>query len=214
MRNMKRYVLTGAPGAGKTSVLGALRERGFAVVAEAATDVISRQQARGVAEPWLQDDFIDLIVALQRDRLGPASADVRGAARAQATEAHPPELHPAQLHLAELHDRSVLCTLALARFQERPETPLLAAEVARVVAAGLYERAVFFVRPLGFIVPTAARRISYRESLAFERLHEAAYLEHCFQLIEVGAAAVAERAALIADEIAARGLIRTTQAPG
>jgi predicted ATPase len=182
---MKRYVLTGAPGAGKTAVLGALRERGFPVVAEAATDVISQQQARGVAEPWQQDDFIDRIVALQRDRLGSAAAGPPGT--------------------AELHDRSVLCTLALARFLRHPETPLLAAEVARVVAAGAYERAAFFIRPLGFIVPTAARRISYRESLDFERLHEAAYLEHGFQLIEVSAAAVADRAALIADEIAARG---------
>jgi predicted ATPase len=193
MRNMKRYVLTGAPGAGKTSVLGALRERGFPVVAEAATDVISRQQARGVAEPWQQDDFIDLIVALQRDRLGPAPSG--GAPRAAGV----------QTAGTELHDRSVLCTLALARYQERPETPLLAAEVARVVAAGVFEAAVFFIRPLGFIVPTAARRISYQDSLDFERLHVAAYLEHGFQIIEVGAASVAERAALIAAEIAARG---------
>jgi predicted ATPase len=192
MRNMKRYVLTGAPGAGKTSVLGALRERGFPVVAEAATDVISRQQARGVAEPWQQDDFIDLIVALQRDRLGAAPSGALGAAGVQ----------PAA---TELHDRSALCTLALARYQERPETPLLAAEVARVVAAGVFEAAVFFIRPLGFIVPTAARRISYQDSLDFERLHEAAYLEHGFQMIEVGAASVADRAALIAAEIAARG---------
>ena len=197
---MKRYVLTGAPGAGKTSVLGALRERGFPVVAEAATDVISEQQGRGVAEPWLQGDFVDRIVALQRDRLRPAPAGARGAAGAQAAEIHPAE----RPGTAELHDRSVLCTLALARFLERPETPLLAAEVARVVAAGVYERAVFFIRPLGFIVPTAARRISYRESLDFERLHEAAYLDHGFELIEVGAASVAERAAFIADQIAAR----------
>jgi predicted ATPase len=182
---MKRYVLTGAPGAGKTSVLDALRKQGFSVVAEAATDVISQQQADGVAEPWQQDDFIDRVVALQRDRLGPAP----GAAGWQP---------------AELHDRSVLCTLALARFLRYPETPQLAAEVARVVAAGVYERAAFLVRPLGFIEPTAARRISYRESRDFERLHEAAYLEHGFQLIEVGAASVAERAALIAAEIAAR----------
>jgi len=39
----RRYVLTGAPGSGKTALLGALRERGHAVVEEAATDVIARQ---------------------------------------------------------------------------------------------------------------------------------------------------------------------------
>jgi predicted ATPase len=183
---MKRYVLTGAPGAGKTSVLGVLQARGFAVVAEAATDVISERQGHGIAEPWQQDDFIDRIVALQRDRLGPAAA---GAAGARA---------------AEVHDRSVICTLALARFLGRPVTRLLAAEVARVVSAGAYERAVFLVRPIGFIVPTAARRISYPDSLNFERLHEAAYREHGFEIIEVAAAPVAGRAAVIADEITAR----------
>jgi predicted ATPase len=180
---LKRYVLTGAPGAGKTSVLDVLAERGFPVVAEAATDVIGQQQASGVAEPWLRDDFADRIVALQRDRLERATAGG-------------PD--------AEVHDRSVLCTLALARFLGRPVTPALASEVARVVAAAVYERPVFLLRPLGFIVPTAARQISYRDSLDFERLHEAAYREHGFELIEVAAAPVAERAALIAGEIAAR----------
>jgi predicted ATPase len=190
---MKRYVLTGAPGAGKTSVLGALQAGRFAVVAEAATDVISERQGRGIAEPWEQDDFIDRIVALQRDRLGPAAAGAPGAAAA-----------PGAGVAAEVHDRSVICTLALARFLGRPVTRLLAAEVARVTSAGIYERAVFLVRPIGFIVPTAARRISYPESLDFGRRHEAAYREHGFEIVEVPAASVAERAAVIADEIAAR----------
>jgi predicted ATPase len=53
-------------------------------------------------------------------------------------------------------------------------------------------------------VPTAARRISYADALAFERQHEAAYREHGFELVAVPAAPVAERAALIAGEIAAR----------
>lgn len=46
---MRRYVLTGAPGAGKTALVDVLSERGYPVVAEAATDVILQRQARGVA---------------------------------------------------------------------------------------------------------------------------------------------------------------------
>ena len=65
---MKRYILTGAPGAGKTTILHGLRERGWAVVEEAATDVIAREQAVGVSEPWRRGDFIDKIVAVQRER--------------------------------------------------------------------------------------------------------------------------------------------------
>ena len=46
------YVLTGAPGAGKTVLLEELLRRGFAVVPEAATRVIGRLDRVGVAEPW------------------------------------------------------------------------------------------------------------------------------------------------------------------
>lgn len=45
----RRYVLTGAPGAGKTMLLRALAERGHAVVEEAATDVIAALLADEVA---------------------------------------------------------------------------------------------------------------------------------------------------------------------
>jgi predicted ATPase len=64
----RRYVLTGAPGSGRTALVEALRQRGHRVVEEAATEVIARQQDRGIDEPWLCEDFIDLIVRLQRQR--------------------------------------------------------------------------------------------------------------------------------------------------
>lgn len=176
---MKRYVLTGAPGAGKTSVLRALEELGFPVVEEAATDVIGTEQRRGIEEPWQDDGFIDKIVELQCQRTTGAGAGV------------------------QVHDRSVLCTLALARFLGRPVTPLLAAEVDRVGRERVHEREVFLIRPIGFVERTAARRISYESSLAFERLHEAVYREHGYEIVDVAAGAVAERAAMIVGHIAA-----------
>ncbi len=58
----------------------------------------------------------------------------------------------------------------------------------------MYERDVFLVRPLGFVTATAARRISYEDSLTFEALHQQVYREHGYRLIDVPAAAVDERA--------------------
>jgi predicted ATPase len=44
---------------------------------------------------------------------------------------------------------------------------------------------VFFVRPTGFCEPTPARRISYRDSLAFGREHEDEYVRLGFELVDI-----------------------------
>lgn len=45
--------------------------------------------------------------------------------------------------------------------------------------------------------PTAARQISFEDSLAFERLHEQGYRDLGFQLVEVPAGPLADRVAKI-----------------
>jgi predicted ATPase len=65
---MRRFVITGAPGAGKTAILRQLELDGFRVVEEAATDVIAAAQARGTAEPWTDPSFVDHVANLQRER--------------------------------------------------------------------------------------------------------------------------------------------------
>jgi len=62
---MMRYILTGAPSAGKTAVLRRLKLEGFGVVEEAATDVIRLRQAEGTAEPWKEPGFVEDIARLQ-----------------------------------------------------------------------------------------------------------------------------------------------------
>jgi predicted ATPase len=181
--SMTRHVLTGAPGAGKTSVLRILQEQGLAVVEEAATDVISREQRQGVAEPWRHAGFIDKITELQRQRQQEAVA--RGVR-------------------VQVHDRSPLCTVALARYLGHPVTPLLAGEVARMIREHVYEQPVFLLCPLGFITATAARRISYADSVEFGALHERVYQEHGYGIVHVAAGTAASRAAAIADLIAWR----------
>ncbi len=160
----KRYILTGAPGSGKTSVALGLRRRGHAVVDEAVTDLIGASQAAGVDEPWLRGGFLDDVVILQRTR---------------QLAAVPEELS------VQVFDRSPLCTLALAYQLDLPVTPLLAAEVTRMIRDRVYEPTVFLVRPLGFIEATAVRRISYPEALEFQGVHETVYREHGFRLVDV-----------------------------
>jgi predicted ATPase len=168
---MPRFILTGAPGSGKTAILRQLEVDGHPVVEEAATDVIALRHARGVPEPWRDTDFLDDILALQRQRQDNAR------------------------HGLTFFDRSPVCTLALSRYLALPPPRDLVDEVERVVARRFYERTAFFVRNQGFVQRTAARRISFEDALVFERVHEATYRELGFELEEVPAAPLADRVA-------------------
>jgi predicted ATPase len=142
--------------------------------------VIAAAQHRGSAEPWREASFIDAVADLQKQRQLRAS------------------LHPEDI---QFHDRSVVCTAALAVYLGYSISPFLAEELDRINDEAIFETRVFFVRNLGFITPTAARRISFEESLRFERIHEETYQRYGFELIEVEAASVVERVSFIKDAI-------------
>lgn len=169
----RRLIFTGAPGAGKTVLLRQLEVDGFAVVEEAATDVIALEQAKGVAEPWTDPGFTDRIVALQRQRRLAASGEI------------------------QFHDRSAFCTEALAAFLGHPGSDLLRREIDELKRTGFYARRVFFVRMMGFIEATAARRIGLEEARRFEEIHERTYRAHGFELVPVEPGSALDRVAAI-----------------
>jgi predicted ATPase len=177
---MKRFIITGAPGAGKTAIIRQLELEGFGVVEEGATDVIAAEQARGTVEPWTDPAFIDAVARLQKQRETRSSYLPDG---------------------VQFHDRSVVCTAALARYLGHAFSPFLIQELERVRKQCVYERQVFFIRNLGFITPTQVRRISFEKSLRFEKVHEDTYRDLDFQLVYVAAGEVMERVRSIRDTI-------------
>jgi predicted ATPase len=63
---MKKYVLTGGPSSGKTSLILTLeQEHGKKVIRESAEDTIRLYEAKCVEEPWKHPHFIDQILELQ-----------------------------------------------------------------------------------------------------------------------------------------------------
>ena len=169
---MKRFILTGAPGAGKTSLIEVLAAMGHSVVPEAATDVIASESRRGNPEPWRSPEFIDNIIALQRQRqLDGARAD-----------------SPAQFH-----DRAPVCTYALATFLGFPPSEALLREIDRIEREGVFHKRAFFIENLGFIEATEARRISFEDALAFESLHRETYQAFGYECVSIAPAPVSDR---------------------
>jgi predicted ATPase len=170
---MKRYVVTGAPGAGKTAVIRQLELDGFRVVEEAATDIIALWQAKGIAEPWTRPEFIDAIVSLQqtRQRTAACAADA-----------------------VQFHDRSVVCTAALADYLGFRRSPNLLQELRRIKEENVFQNTVLFLKNLGFVTPTDARRITFEETVRFEQIHEQTYRDLGFQITLIDPGSVSERA--------------------
>ena len=169
---MKRFILTGTPGSGKTSILHELKSLGFGVVEEAATDVIAYERRRGNLEHHLRPDFIDAIVCLQKHRQLEAPVDRDG---------------------TQWYDRSPVCTLALSRYLGYPPSASLLEELERIERERIYQRQVFFIENLGFVQPSEARKITFEESLLFETIHEETYLSLGYDLIKIAPDTLSER---------------------
>ena len=148
---------------------------------EAATDVIALQQAQGIAEPWAHDSFIDAVTDLQRARQMRASFE-------QAE--------------TQFHDRSAICTAALAVYLGHSVSDALSRELERIKSEAIFRKRVFFIRNLGFITHTEARRISFEETLRFERMHEETYQNFGFEIVLIEPGSLLDRVTTIKAAIA------------
>jgi predicted ATPase len=125
-----------------------------------------------VSEHWRHPSFIDAIANLQRDRQIRASRQ-------------PDEV--------QFHDRCAVCTAALAIYLGYAFSTLLTSELERIKKEAIYQNRVFFIRNLGFVTPTEARRISFEETVRFESIHEETYRDFGFELVPVERGSVTER---------------------
>ena len=82
-------------------------------------------------------------------------------------------------------DRSPICTWALCEYAGRAAPDSSPRRCGGSSARGPIERRVFFVRNLGFVTPTEARRITFEDSLRFEAIHAEVYRRLGYELVDV-----------------------------
>lgn len=169
----KKYVLTGGPGTGKSSILLALEQRGEYIVREAAEDYIRLRQAQGQPEPWTETDFQNRILELQIQR---EARIEKGIERA-------------------FIDRGLADGLAYAQAgTETYERIKQAAEKAG------YEK-IFLVEDLGKTEKTEIRREDHEEAVRLGKKLEKIYQEKGYEVSKIPAGTVEERAEKVLAEI-------------
>jgi predicted ATPase len=157
-----------------------LEAAGFPTAGEAATDVIAVWQQQGIDEPWTYPSFVDAIVETQRDR----------------------QINLGNSAGIQFYDRSPICTLALAEWLGHPVSDTLRCEIERIRRERVYRPEVFFVRSLGFVTPTEARRISLADAIRFGELHEEIYLANGYELVYIDSATAIQRVEAIKRSVA------------
>ena len=171
-----RYICTGPPGGGKTSVLNELRAD-FVVVSEPARRVLSIERETGGTGTGDQNParFVSLMLNM-------SLSDLENVSSAESSV---------------LFDRSVPDLLAFAAFYNLPTEPIL-----RAMSAVQFHPNVFWFPAWEEIYETDEERtMSFYEARAFGDLIREAYLEAGYNLIEMPLTGIRERADFIQDAI-------------
>lgn len=149
---MKKYVLTGGPGTGKSSIILALEQRGEYVIREAAEDYIRLRQAQGQPEPWNESDFQDKILKLQKQREAKIPAGTKRA----------------------FIDRGLADGLAYYQIEGRKPSKQMIKAIRKIKQEKPYEK-VFLIKNLETYEKTDVRREDKEEALKLEKLQEQNY---------------------------------------
>jgi len=172
---MKKYILTGGPGSGKSSIILELERLGMATIREAAEDVIKLQQAHGNPEPWTDQDFQTQIYKLQVQR----------------------ERNILERNYPIFLDRGTIDGLAYAEF--RNEDPPIG--LRQDLINRNYNNKVFLIENLGNCQNTEVRKENLEEALILENLLEKTYKELGHKIIRIPPATLQERTNLILERI-------------
>ena len=167
----RKYILTGAPGSGKSSILLDLESRGEHIIREAAEDVIKLYQARGIEKPWEMPNFQKRITDLQIQRESRIPNDIRRV----------------------FIDRGIPDGLAYTRKESD-----IYKEIMKNIRP--YE-GVFLINMIGNPEKTKVRIEDYEEALEIERKINEVYLFLGYEIPKIPADSIEERTNIILDII-------------
>ena len=180
------FILTGAPGSGKTAILGRLGNE-FRCVDEPAREILAEQRATGGSGTWDQDASLFVHLLLQRS--------IEKHAMARRSEG------------TVIFDRGTPdCIVYAVRAGADPTPSLEAVDVYR------YQPHVLFLEPWSDIYETDEERImSFEDTVSFSQALRDVYERSGYTLVDVPRDPIADRAAFVRMSVARFGAIGTRE---
>ena len=172
----KRFILTGGPGTGKTTLINYFHQLGYGIAREAATDLICEELTKQALTPWSARNFNERVALLQEKRQQ--------------------ELLEMEEEVA-FFDRSPIDALTYELMYDFEPTEALLRVVQQTLDEHFYHPKVFLIEDLGSCLQTEIRPETLKESQKIETVLEENYRELGFEVVRVPAASVKERAETI-----------------
>lgn len=172
----QRYIITGGPGAGKTSIINYLAKSGYLVAPEAATEIIEEELKKNIESPWRADDYhIRMYELISKRQL---------------------EVQNSPASIA-FFDRGHLDGISYILLQKRTLYQYVVDRVQSSIDTQYFNNRVFFIDSLGFVVPGPARNEDLQESLQKAQCLEQNYRTMGYEIVHIPPGPVEERAQII-----------------
>lgn len=176
----QRYILTGGPGAGKTSIINLLAKHGYHVVPEAATEIIEEGLKQNIERPWKAEDYhIKMYELISKRQI---------------------EVQNSSTPIV-FFDRGPLDGISYVLLQKRTLYQYVVDCVQAAIDNRYFKKKVFFIDSLGFVVSGPARDEDLLESLQKARCLEDNYQAMGYEIIHIPPGPVEERTQEIIDHV-------------
>lgn len=176
----KRYIITGGPGSGKTSIINELAKRGYLIVQEAATDVIEEGLKKNEQAPWMADDYHVQISTLMAKR----QEEVQNLGQTVA-----------------FFDRGHLDGITYILLQRRYLPQEVIDYVQAAVDESYFDKTVFFIENLEFCELAPHRDESLGEALEKSRHLKQNYQALGYEVVNIPPGTVEQRTEWIIEQI-------------
>lgn len=178
--SQKRYIITGGPGSGKTSVINDLAKKGYLIVREAATDIIEEGLNQNIKTPWIADDYHLKVSRLMNKR----QDEVRNSKE-----------------MVAFFDRGHLDGITYILLQRRKLPQEVIDYVQATINDVFFDKTVFFIENLGFCEEASNRDETLPEALEKSRHLKQNYLALGYEVISIPSGTIEQRSEWIIKQI-------------